>query len=163
MHFLQFTLVQQFSGVNAINTPFQIKKHMLFPLLKKRKGTWLIFFPLQKQKLLKWEKFPVLVKTAIWIWFSWVSFLYLLILLLLLVGEKRINTKRGFQKGHTMFIQFINSGIFALPPCWHLNWLLTLNGRIWNKARGNISNYLCVSCLSPPLVLWWWWRGIKKL
>lgn len=59
MRFLQFTLAQQFSGDNTINTPFQIKKHMLFPLLKKKKqkqGNMAHFLSFTKTKAFKMIK-----------------------------------------------------------------------------------------------------------
>lgn len=57
MHFLQFTAAQQFSGDNTIHTPFQIKKHMLFPLLKKkRQGNMAHFLSFTKTKAFKMVK-----------------------------------------------------------------------------------------------------------
>jgi len=50
-------MAQQFSGDNTINTPFQIKKHMLFLLLKKKKqGNMAHFLSFTKTKAFKMIK-----------------------------------------------------------------------------------------------------------
>lgn len=103
MHFLQFTLAQQFSGDNTINTLFQIKKHMLFLLLKKKPREHGPFSFLYKNKsfqndknclcLIKQPSASDLVKhyscVFLYYYYCWLE------------EKKCITTNRGLWKGHT--------------------------------------------------------------